>query len=125
MKKGKPLQQKTPLKQKMPLKANTPLRKRSEKSAKLYAEKRVPLVKKLLTERPLCEACSIYAGHDGKIVFNIKASRDLHEVKSRGRTGGIHSTEWLDEQNILCVCRPCHRRITDNPEEAELLGLLK
>lgn len=143
MKKGKPLKRGAPLKVKTPLKANTPLksnsqlssnkplqsnkqlRPRSAKAQQLYREKRVPLVKKLLEERPWCEACPIYAEHDGIQFYRVQPSCDLHEIKSRGRTGGIHSEEWLDETNILCVCRECHRRITDHPDEAKNLGLLK
>lgn len=149
MKKGKPLKRGAPLKAKTPLKANKPLqaktplksnsqlssnkplqsnkqlRPRSAKAQQLYKEKRIPLVKKLLSERPWCEACPIYAEHDNRQFFRVQPSCDLHEIKSRGRTGGIHSEEWLDEANIMCVCRGCHRRITDNPKEAEALGLLK
>lgn len=108
-----------------PLKSNKKLAHRSKKAKKLYAEKRRPLVEKLLAERPWCEACKLFATKDGKTFHRVNQSRDLHEVLSRGRSGGIHSEEWLDEDNILCVCRECHRRITDNPKEAEELGLLK
>jgi hypothetical protein len=130
LKRGAPLKAKTPLKGNKPLQAKTPLKQnsqlaRSAKAQQLYKEKRIPLVKKLLTERPWCEACPVYAEHDDRQFFRVQPSCDLHEIKSRGRTGGIHSEEWLDEANILCVCRGCHRRITDNPQEAQELGLLK
>ena len=149
MKKGKPLnrnkklqakkqlQQKSQLKQNKPLKGNNglqsnkplqarkQLRPRSNKAQQLYKEKRIPLVKKLLAERPWCEACPVYAECDNLQFYRIRASVDLHEIKSRGRTGGIHGDEWLDEENILCVCRQCHSRITNKPDEAESLGLLK
>lgn len=107
-----------------PLKSKTPLKARSKKTAKKYREERVPLVKRLLAERPWCEACAVYAKEDKKPWFRPNPSTDLHEIRSRGRTGGVNSDEWLDPKNILCVCRPCHRRITDEVKEAERLGLL-
>lgn len=121
----KPLQGKQKLSSNKPLKSTKQLRPRSEKAQQLYREKRVPLVKKLLAERPWCEACPKYAEFDGKQFFRVRASVDLHEIKSRGRTGGIHGEEWLDESNILCVCRECHIRITNYPDTAESIGLLK
>ena len=126
LKRGKKLQQKSQLKQKKPLKQNKKLAPRSKKAEKLYREKRRPLVEKLLKERPWCEACGKFAELDGLAFYRVQPSRDLHEIKTRGRTGGIHSDEWLDEDNILCVCRDCHNRITqDKDGEATKLGFLK
>lgn len=134
---GKSELKKTPLKatkkemKKAPLKkgdkqlrTKTPLKPRSDKTAKLYKEERIPLVKRLLKERPWCEACAAYAKLDGKAWFRPNPSKDLHEIKSRGRTGGVNSDEWLDPENIMCVCRTCHQRITENVKEAEALGFL-
>lgn len=104
--------------------SKTPIKARSEKTAKKYREERVPLVKRLLEERPWCEACAAYAKLDGKAWFRPRPSKDLHEIRSRGRTGGVNSNEWLDPENILCVCRECHTRITDQVKEAEALGFL-
>jgi len=120
-----PLKANKPLKAKKQLQAKKQLRPRSAKAQALYKEKRIPLVKKLLAERPWCEACPLFAELDNIQFYRVQPSVDLHEVKSRGTTGGIHSDEWLDPENIKCVCRGCHRRITDNPDEAESLGLLK
>jgi hypothetical protein len=123
---NKPLKAKKQLQAKTPLKSKKKIPPRSKKAQKLYKEKRIPLVEKLLGDRPWCEACGKFAELDGKTFFRVAPSRDLHEIKSRGRTGGIHSDEWLDEDNILCVCRPCHQRITaDKDGEATKLGLLK
>ena len=118
----------TPLKRNTPLKSGgelkkTPLKFRSEKTQKLYTEERIPLVKRLLKERPWCEACPVFAAHD-KVVKRVRPSVDLHEIKTRGRTGGVNSKEWLDETNILCVCRLCHDRIGDDPRLSKELGLL-
>jgi hypothetical protein len=110
----------SPLNRKTPLKANpdkqlkrTPLKPRSKKAQNLYQTKRIPLVKRLLEERPTCQICE------------VNDSVDLHEILTRGRSGGIHSGEWLDETNILCVCRLCHNKIDDNPEWAEAHGYIK
>lgn len=107
-----------------PLRSKTPLKPRSEKTAKKYREERVPLVKRLLKERPWCEACEAYAKLDEKAWFRPRPSKDLHEIRSRGRTGGVNSDEWLDPENIMCVCRECHTRITNQVKEAEALGFL-
>lgn len=96
-----------------------PIKKRSAKTEKKYVERR-ELVKKVLRERPLCQACKVFAEHDGKTTYMQHLSRDLHEVKRRSQGGSI-----LDESNILAVCRPCHFRITANPELAFTLGLAK
>lgn len=143
MKRGKPLKR-TPLRSRTSLKRSTvpirsvektsrgtptsasstkgraPLKQRSDKMARVYAEERVPLVVRLLAERPWCEACPVYAEADGKGTYVRRRSVDLHEVLSRGRGGSI-----TDEANILCVCRPCHDRIGHSPKQAEALGLLK
>jgi hypothetical protein len=43
---------------------------------------------------------------------------DVHEKIRRSQGGSI-----LDESNLLCVCRPCHRRIGNYPQLAFDLGL--
>jgi hypothetical protein len=126
LKRNKKLQQKSQLQQKKPLQQKKKLAPRSKKAEKLYREKRKPLVEKLLEQRPWCEACEAFAKLDGLEFFRVQPSKDLHEMATRGRTGGIHSDEWLDEDNIMCVCRNCHNRITqDNNQEATKLGFLK
>jgi hypothetical protein len=45
---------------------------------------------------------------------------DIHELVRRSQGGSI-----LDEDNLLAVCRPCHRRIGDNPQLAFDLGLAR
>lgn len=99
----------------------SPLKPRSEKTAKLYREKRVPFVQKILSERPWCEACSITpVGHRGR-----RPSTDVHEILTRGRSGGVHGSAWLDEENVLALCRTCHTWITDHPKEAKELDLVR
>ena len=113
MKRKKPLQQKTPLKR------GGKLNQRSQKTTKKYEERR-PLVARLLKERPACEACPVFARHDGVATFTQRASVDIHEVVRRSQGGSI-----LDESNLLAVCRVCHRRIGDYPALAFSLGLAK
>lgn len=93
------------------------MRYRSKKQEKLYKQRR-PLVAKLLTERPRCEACPAFAFFDYTGVTQRRQSVDVHELKNRSQGGSI-----LEERNLITVCRPCHTRITDNPREAEGLGL--
>ncbi len=93
------------------------MRYRSKKQETLYRKRR-PLVARLLEERPTCEACAPFACLEGKTIYNRRTSDDVHELKNRSQGGSI-----LEERNLLTVCRPCHTRITDNPLEAEGLGL--
>lgn len=89
----------------------SPIRKRSTKMEEKYILRRA-LVRRLLAERPECEACLVYGRRA------VRASTDLHEIKNRSQGGDI-----LDEDQILCVCRSCHDRIGNYPSEAEYMGL--
>ena len=75
---------------------------------------------RLLEERPLCEACPVFASHDGKVVYSRQRSVDIHELVRRSQGGSI-----LDENNLLAVCRPCHQRIGNHPQLAFDLGLAR
>ena len=99
------------------LKRGGPLRPRSKKTEETY-KKRRPLVEKLLSERPWCQACGVFAKHDGKVTYQAERSVDIHELKRRSQGGSI-----LDERNLLAVCRPCHQRIGREPALAFELGL--
>lgn len=83
------------------------MRQRSIKRQQLYDKERIPLVKKLLAENPICQRCW------------KQRSIDVHERKSRARGGSI-----TDETNLVCLCRPCHDLITREPEEAAKRGWL-
>jgi 5-methylcytosine-specific restriction endonuclease McrA len=85
-----------------------PIRPRSAKMEQLYATKRRNLVRKLLADRPLCQRCL------------SDRSQDVHELKSRARGGSI-----TDEENLVCLCRNCHRFVTENPKLAHEQGWLK
>ena len=95
------------------------MRYRSPKKEAEYRLRR-PLVARLLEERPLCEACPVFAVHDEKTTYRRNASVDVHELIRRSQGGSI-----LDEANLMCVCRPCHTRIGNNPQLAFDLGLAK
>lgn len=95
------------------------MRYRSPKKEAEYRLRR-PLVARLLEERPLCEACPVFAEHDEKLVYRRNQSVDVHELVRRSQGGSI-----LDESNLMCVCRSCHTRIGNNPQLAFDLGLAK
>ena len=99
------------------MKRGGPIRRRSAKKEAEY-ELRRPLVERLLRERPWCEACPVFARHDELVTYTRHPSIDLHEKVRRSQGGSI-----LDEDNILCVCRMCHRRIGNEPQLAFDLGL--
>ena len=95
------------------------MRHRSKKKQQEYMRRR-PLVERMLMERPWCEACPSFAGHDGKVTYQRLPSCDIHEIVRRSQGGSI-----LDEENCIAVCRPCHVRIGNYPELAFQLGLAK
>lgn len=95
------------------------MRSRSKKKQREYVERR-KLVKRMLEERPYCEACPVWASHDGKGSYVRNGSVDIHELKRRSQGGSI-----TDESNCMAVCRPCHDRIGREPQLAVDLGLAK
>lgn len=95
------------------------MRYRSKKKEAEYRIRR-PLVARLLEQRPYCEACPVFAEHDGKAIYSRQQSVDIHELKRRSQGGSI-----LDEDNLLAVCRRCHDRIGRHPALAFELGLAK
>lgn len=119
MERRKPIKRGKPPKQKTPLKRGSPPKRRSKKMEAVY-EKRRPFVEKILSERPYCEACGVFAKHDGKVTFIQKRSMDVHELVRRSQGGSI-----FDEGNVLAVCRACHTRIGNYPQLAFELGLAK
>lgn len=107
------------LRRNKPLRNKKKLAYRSKKTEALYVDRR-EFVKKILKERPFCEACRVFAAHEKKVTFNHHMSRDVHEIIRRSQGGSI-----LDENNVLAVCRPCHVKIGNNPKLAFDLGLAK
>jgi 5-methylcytosine-specific restriction endonuclease McrA len=95
------------------------MKHRSKKKEAEYKLRR-PLVARLLAQRPYCEACLVFAEHDGLVTYVRNLSVDVHELVRRSQGGSI-----LDENNLMCVCRRCHTRIGNNPQLAFDLGLAK
>jgi len=95
------------------------VRHRSKKKEAEYRLRR-PLVERLLGERPWCEACPVFAQHDGVFTYTRNQSVDVHELVRRSQGGSI-----LEESNLMCVCRKCHTRIGNHPALAFDLGLAK
>jgi 5-methylcytosine-specific restriction endonuclease McrA len=112
VKQGKPLKR-SPLRRTKPsLRRSKRLKPRSDKTARLYREQRVPFVTKMLAERPVCQI-KVEGVCTG-------ASVDLHEPKMRSRGGSI-----VDPENAVATCRPCHSWLHAHPAEATKLGWLK
>ena len=86
----------------------TPLKRRSRKTARLYREVRVPLVRMLIEEHPTCQRCS------------MARSNDVHELIPRGRGGSI-----LDLENLVAICRTCHDFVHGHPIQATNEGWLR
>jgi len=84
-----------------------------------YAERR-KFVSRVLSQRPKCEACPVFAKHDGLVTYRLSPSTDVHELVRRSQGGSI-----LDESNVLAVCRKCHNRIGRHPALAFDLGLAR
>jgi hypothetical protein len=64
----------------------------------------------ILMNRMMCEA---------RISGCSRIPTDVHEIKTRARGGSI-----IDADNVLALCRPCHRFITDNPAFAAEHGFV-
>lgn len=84
------------------------MRYRSKKTAKLYREQRIPLVKMMLDGFVYCKRCE------------AAQATEVHELKSRARGGSI-----TDPDNCVPLCHECHRWITEHPKQALEDGWLK
>ena len=113
------LRRKKPLKRTPLKRSKTKIKQRSAKTEELYVIRR-EFVKRILDERPLCQACRVFADYEKKKVFNQHLSRDVHELVRRSQGGSI-----IEDSNVLAVCRPCHVKIGNNPQLAFDLGLAK
>ena len=67
-------------------------------------------VKKILSERMMCEA---------RIQGCSYMPTDVHEILTRGRGGSI-----VSEKNVLALCRNCHHFITVEPAWAKENGFV-
>jgi len=102
-----------PLRRSTPLRSTTPLRPRSKRVAKLYREQRVPLVRRLLAERPRCEAVNVAPGP-------CFGELTVHESIRRSQSGSIVQDAKAEAQgqtfHVLCVGH--HGYVTDHPSWA-------
>lgn len=87
-----------------------PIRKVSKVQAAINSKWQV-LKKRILTDRPICEACHKYGVVAAK-------STSVHHV--RGRTRKL----TLDERYLMAVCDRCHTMIHEHRGIAIRLGLL-
>lgn len=92
--------------------ARKPLKARSEKTARVYREERVPLTVDMLAEND--GQCGIR--WDQRCRGQADA---LHELLSRGRGGSI-----TDRANCVPACDPCNEAVSAHPVEAEARGFL-
>jgi len=117
MKRGKPLKR-TPLRRGNKQLKRTPLNPRSAKMKSKYVARR-KIVSDILIEYPSCDACILFSRYDGESgIVRVNKTVDIHEIINRSQNGSI-----TDRKNLLAICRKCHRRVTDNPKQAETLGL--
>ena len=93
--------------------STTRLRSRSRKMAKVYREARVPLVRRLLVERPACEAVNVAPGP-------CFGELTVHESIRRSQLGSIVQDAKAEAQgqtfHVLCVGH--HGYVTDHPSWA-------
>ena len=92
-----------------PLERSKAIKARSAKTAKVYREQRIPLVKEQLAREPFCqvrwdENCTVIAD-------------TVHELKKRSRGGSI-----TEKSNCVSACVYCNGAVEDNPEEAHARG---
>ena len=87
------------------------LRAASAKRQAVLRERR-KVIETLLVERgPECEAR--LDGCDGRAV-------DCHELLRRSQGGSL-----TDPENLLLLCRSCHRWVTEHPADAVAAGLAR
>ncbi len=107
----------------------TRLRPMSAKRAAIADERRA-FVRRILSERPQCEARNFLrpivgglAGVDqDRVVAALRGctwrSVEVHELLSRARGGSI-----VDYANCVPLCHECHRWVTTEPRLATMAGL--
>lgn len=120
MKRGGPLERRTPLVAKAPLKGGQPLARsatlkpRSAARERAYAapDGRRTLVARLLRERPVCEVQALCRG---------ARAVDVHERLKRSRGGSI-----LDpvQAHMVTACRTCHDWTEREPAAATRARML-
>lgn len=104
-----PLQRRTPLRSQGELRSGSRMSRRSVARRRQDRDRGV-LREWLRSERGLwCEAG--LAGCEGRWT-------DMHERLRRSQGG-----DPLDPDNVMCLCRSCHRWVTEHPQDAVRRGL--
>ena len=86
----------------------------------MSAKKRAELAKRKKLRKHLTRDDQRGTRCQANLSVCTKVATDMHEILRRSQGGSA-----TDPDNILLVCRECHRWITDNPDEAIELGLAK
>lgn len=94
-----------------------PSAKSRKKARDIAAERREIRLSLHAHRGPYCEGCPVTPVGD---VHDPRPWTDLHEVLTRGRGG-----DPTDPGNILCLCRECHRWVTEHEVQARALGLVR
>lgn len=103
------------------------------KSAKreAIASERRAFVARILSERPTCEGrfylraiVNTLGDRDEKVAIGVlracsEQSVEVHEKLKRSRGGSI-----IEDDNVLALCRSCHRFTEDEPRLATMAGML-
>lgn len=120
MKRGEPLKRHKPLLPGKPIaRARSRLNQRSAKTARVYREERVPLVKEMLDEDPYCEMARRIRTVDPTWRSCTLYAIGLHELRKRSQGGSI-----TDRSNVLRTCGPCNSWVEDRPTLAHQAGLV-
>jgi hypothetical protein len=94
-----------------------PLKPRSDEMQTFYEEDRIPLVIAVLERDE--GRCKIEAPGCHRYADTV------HEIKTRGRFGGIRAPGVNTMENCLAACAHCNRYVSEHSEWAEINGFLE
>lgn len=99
----------------------TAIAPRSDKMVAFYAEERVPLALEVLArDGYICQLRT--PAHK---VTSESNPMTVHEVKTRGRHGGIRAPGVNVAANCKAACQLCNGWASEHPQEAEAMGILE
>ncbi len=102
-------------------KARKRVNARSVKMAAFYQQQRIPLVD-LVNARDGWRCVIMSPWHDRLSDWNPLT---VHEIRTRGREGGIMAAGVNEPDNCVSACKLCNDAMNENPEWAEAHGWLK
>lgn len=101
-------------------KKQKPIAPRSERMDEFYKTERIPLVEFVIARAGgQCEIVSPW--HERVADWNPIT---VHEIRTRGREGGIMAEGVNDPDNCVAACLRCNQACSENPEWAESKGWL-